>query len=81
MSIEEQAEAIAERFNRDHEVGTAVTYRPIAGSDHGIKTTKTRYKAYVANCGLPVVFVEGQAGFVALSHVDVIKEEAPGANA
>ena len=61
----------AEEFNDEHPIGTSVIAYP--GSRLGrALTTQTRSAAWTPGHGTAVVLVEGHAGHISLTHVDVI---------
>ena len=67
-----------ERFNREHPIGTEVRYWPgLRWRDDGeteveAKTGKTRSEASVLGGHTAVVWIEGHAECLALSHVEVV---------
>jgi hypothetical protein len=63
----------AEEFNRLHPVGTPVVAFPCMRGcpDHPGLVTVTRTPAWTLGDHTPVVTVEGYAGGIALTHVDV----------
>lgn len=63
------AELMAENWNLKHPVGTEVKLRLDSGID---KMTKTRTKAYVADCGLAVCFFEGVTGYYLLDRATAL---------
>lgn len=76
-----KAQEAVDRFNRDHPVGTPVTYwpgarritpwRPDARSrEIPGRESRTRTPAWLV-CGKPCVSVEGYPGGIALTHVEV----------
>lgn len=64
----------AESWNAAHSVGTAVRYWPIYPPIGGVPPvdTTTRSEAWALGDGSVVVLVEGKAGGVHLSHVEVL---------
>jgi len=73
----------ADDFNRRHPIGTRViaypSCRPEYNAADAAKThlvTVTRTPAWTLGHGEPVVSVEGYAGGICLSHVDIITEGA-----
>ena len=64
----------ASTFNELYPVGTPVTVLPCSPNcpDHPPLTTVTRSRAWNLGGEYPVVSVEGFAGGMALSHIDVI---------
>lgn len=62
--------AAATRWNETHPEGTAVKYFPIAGEAEFV-LSKTRSEAWVLGHGEPVAKIEGLAGGVCLSHLEV----------
>ncbi|MBL8061000.1 MAG: hypothetical protein JNK63_09835 [Chthonomonas sp.] len=62
-------------WNKCYPVGTPVRFWPMA-LDGESKVSKTRSEATIINerSTVPVVWIEGHAGCVALSHVEPIKE-------
>lgn len=68
--------AIVERFNRKHPIGSRV--RCWSGLRSGASIdTKTRSPASLLGGHTPVVWVEGHAGCISLAHVEVLPEETP----
>ena len=66
-------ELTAAQWNALHPVGTAVTAYPgVRGEDP--LTTRTRSKAWTVGGHTPVVSVDGYAGGICLTHIDVIEE-------
>ncbi|GAA0495209.1 hypothetical protein Ade02nite_19050 [Paractinoplanes deccanensis] len=61
-----------ERFNRDDPVGTPVRFWPGVRSGEGIESA-TRSSAQILSGHTPVVWVEGHAGCIALTHVEPIR--------
>jgi hypothetical protein len=61
------------RWNQLHPVGTEVIYHPVMGERWG-RETKTRSAAYVLSGHTAVLFIEGQAGCVALDAVEAIPQ-------
>ncbi len=59
-----------ERFNRANPVGTPVLFWPGVRKGEG-RESKTRTEAQVLSGHTPVVWVEGYAGCIALTHVEV----------
>lgn len=51
--------AVVARWNVEHAVGTAVTFRRLDGT---AVTTRTRTPAFVLPSGTPVVHLEGEVG-------------------
>jgi len=62
----------SKKWNDEHEVGTPVRYWRGARRGEG-RTGRTRSLAWDL-CGSPVVSIEGTAGGIALTHVEVIAE-------
>ncbi|MGW2223890.1 hypothetical protein [Streptomyces formicae] len=60
----------AAAFNAGHPVGTPVTAYPGARNEQGLDTT-TRSEAWVLGGHTAVVMVDGYAGGIALTHIDV----------
>lgn len=62
----------AAAWNLAHPVGTPVTYWPGFRDGEG-RTGRTRTEAFLmgGKDAKPVVFIEGMAGWVALTHVEV----------
>ena len=60
-----------DEWNEEYPVGTRVRYTSVKGVTKPINT-KTRSEAQLLSGHTPVVWVEGIAGCVCLSHVDVI---------
>ncbi len=50
-------------------VGAIVTYESIKGDPKTARMTNTRSEAFVADSGVAVIFIDGQAGYVALDHI------------
>ncbi len=74
----ERGRAGAEAWNAVHPVGTPVNAYPQTRQDEPL-LTRTRSEAWALGHGEPVVMVEGYAGGIALTHVDVRTEaERPG---
>jgi hypothetical protein len=70
----------ADEWNAKHPIGTRVRYwslRPTVSGDAPPIETKTRSTAWALGSGDAVVSVDGVAGGVALTHVDVLDEPAP----
>ena len=70
---------LAEKFNRDHKVGTPVKYwigarrRDREGRDlDGGSVSKTASEAFVVGGHSAVVMIDGVSGCVAISHVKAI---------
>lgn len=61
----------AAQWNEKHPVGTKVRYYPILGHDENVET-KTRSEAWELGGGDAVVKVEGRAGGVALTNIEVV---------
>jgi len=63
----------AESWNAAHPVGTAVRYWPIYPPIKGVSPvdTTTRSEAWALGDGSVVVLIEGKAGGVHLSHIEV----------
>lgn len=74
-SRERVARAAVERWNDDHPIGTPVRYWPGFREGDG-RRGATRSTAFIAGKRdpEPVVFVEGYAGWIALSHVEVSEQ-------
>lgn len=51
--------------------GTEITYFPLLGRTVGAKKTRVKGDAFLASCGLPVVFIEGVSGYVAVRNIQV----------
>ena len=68
----------AEEWNERHPIGTPVVYWPVYPPEPGIGPveTKTRSEAWPLGHGEVVVKVEGRAGGVALSHIELLVEKA-----
>jgi hypothetical protein len=60
----------ADEFNARFPVGTPVVAYPLARDDEPLRT-RTRTPAWELGHGAAVVSVEGYAGGIALTHVDV----------
>lgn len=58
-------------FNADNRIGTRVRYWPGVRQGPGVES-RTRSVAQLLASGEPVVWVEGHAACIALSHVEVI---------
>lgn len=67
-------QAAADRFNDRHPVGTPVRYWPGARLGEG-RESKTRTPAWLVGGHTACVSVEGYPGGIALTHVDVVKQE------
>ena len=65
----------AEAFNIKYPVGTPVCYWPVlpARDEYPPKETKTRSEAWDVAKGRAIVMVDGIAGGVAISHIELIK--------
>lgn len=67
-----------EEFNARYPVGTPVVAYPLTRPEHNMPDfferleTVTRTPAWTLGCGTPVVSVDGYAGGITLTHVDVI---------
>lgn len=66
---------VADLFNHRYPVGTPVHAYPGTRDDKPLET-RTRTEAWLLGDGTPVVSVEGYAGGIALSHIDVVRAEA-----
>ncbi|MEU8642330.1 hypothetical protein AB0C91_10470 [Streptomyces sp. NPDC048674] len=70
----------ADEFNARYRVGTPVLaypgVRPEDGWDDETLITRTRSLAQVSASGDDVVWVEGHAGYIILTHIDPVTEEA-----
>jgi len=72
MSATEQA--LCERWNREHQVGTPVRVWPgPRAADAPSEDSTTRSEAWVLGGHTAVVMVRGRAGAVALSHVAALR--------
>jgi len=72
MARKRNAQGIsAAQWNAAYPVGTEVRYWTGLREGDG-RTGATRSEAYDAPGGHPVVFIEGCAGYVALTHVDAL---------
>ena len=60
------------RFNRDHPIGTPVRFWPGVRSGEG-RPSRTRSQAQILSGHTPVVWVEGYAGCIALTHVEPVE--------
>jgi hypothetical protein len=70
--------AIAVRdFNKQHPVGTPVRYTSDFTQANQPLTTRTRSSAQILASGKPVIWIEGVAGCVALSHIEAVPASAP----
>lgn len=72
----------AEQFNARHKVGTPVVAYPGVRPENYPTVaerldTRTRSVAWTLGHGAPVVMVEGYAGGIALTHVDVVEGGEP----
>jgi len=63
------AELNARLWNELYPQGTRVRYWPLLGEGDG-KASRTRSEAWVV-CGSAVVMVDGYAGGIALTHIEV----------
>lgn len=70
----ETMQAAVDWWNRDNPVGTPVDFWPGFREGPGRRTV-TRSVAWVMPSGSAVVMVEGYAGAIALTHVDVRKAD------
>ena len=61
----------ADRFNTENPIGTPVRYFPIKGVGESI-VTKTRSEAWALGHGEVVVKIEGRAGGVCISHLEIL---------
>lgn len=66
---------IADDWNALNPVGTPVVAYPLSRDDAGLVTT-TRSEAWTLGGHTPVVLVDGYAGGIALTHIDVTGERA-----
>ncbi|MFG2747228.1 hypothetical protein ACGFY0_45245 [Streptomyces chartreusis] len=64
----------ADEWNARYPVGTFVLAYPMTRDDAPLPT-RTRTPAWTLGHGEPVVSVEGEAGGICLSHVDVVDEQ------
>ncbi|MBM9401600.1 hypothetical protein JUN65_08370 [Gluconacetobacter azotocaptans] len=64
----------AEAFNAKYPVGTPVRYFQTSG-EPSYRDSKTRTTAWTLGHGAAVVSIEGQAGGVAITHIQIRKEE------
>lgn len=64
------AAVTAEEWNAAHPVGTPVLAYPLTRDDEPLRT-RTRRPAWTLGHGMPVVSVEGHAGGIALTHIDL----------
>lgn len=60
----------ADTFNEQHPIATPVRYWPALREGEG-RPSQTRSPAWALSSGVAVVSVEGYAGGIALSHVQV----------
>lgn len=67
----EVAARVVDTFNQRHPVGTPVHAYPGTRDDKPL-VTRTRTEAWLLGDGTPVVKVEGYAGGIALTHIDVV---------
>lgn len=72
----ERAREQAHAFNRQHPVGTPVTYYKVIGDPTSAVQTKTRSQVWALPCAEAVVQVEGCAGGVSLDAI-VVKDQQP----
>jgi hypothetical protein len=70
------AEKQVAEFNRDHSIGAKVRYWTATREGEGI-VSRTRTLAQVLSGHTTVVWVEGYAACIALSHVEVAPFAAP----
>jgi len=63
------------RWNSGYAVGTTVAYYPVTGRDYN-RTRKTRSPAFVLSGHTACVFLEGEAGCVALDNCQPVEEGA-----
>lgn len=66
--------AVVIAFNREHRVGAHVQYWTGVREGRG-KFSTTRQVAELSTAGIPVVWIAGQAGYVALSHVEPVPQQ------
>jgi hypothetical protein len=62
---------LCDDFNSRHHVGTLVSYQEVIGVEPA-ETAETRSAAWVMGEHTAVVLLNGKAGAVALSHVEVL---------
>lgn len=55
-------------WNQSYAIGTPVLYREVVGASRP-KPARTLSAAFMADCGVAVIQLEGVSGYVALSHV------------
>ncbi len=67
----QRAAEAAAAFNQKHPQGTPVLFWPGIRLDAPLKS-RTRGEAWALPSGEPVVRVQGRAGGIALSHIEVI---------
>lgn len=70
-------ETIVRQFNdaiKKH--GTEVTYFPILGRKDGARKVRVKGEAFLSSSDLPVVFVDGVSGYVAVRNIQVGGEQA-----
>lgn len=60
-----------ESFNKKNSIGTSVRYWKFTREGDGLES-KTRSEAILLSGHTPVVWVEGEPGCIALSHIKVI---------
>ena len=60
-----------ESFNKKNSIGTSVRYWKFTREGDGLES-KTRSEAILLGGHTPVVWVEGEPGCIALSHIEVI---------
>lgn len=67
---EAKAKALVEKWNAAHPAGTAVRYWKGVRGGEPSGTGPTRGAAFVVSGPMPVVFVDGCSGYLALTHVE-----------
>lgn len=70
----------AKQFNQLIKIGTKVRFYPVAGRQ-GFKETRTRSEAWELGHGEAVVKVDGIAGGVAVSHLELMQDQGKGEQA
>ena len=61
-----------ENWNLKHPIGTHVNLRMDSGE---VRSTRTRYEAYVCDAGYPICFFEGVSGYYLLDRATPIEGE------
>lgn len=76
MNKTKQVQREVDDFNKRHPIGTPVQYWPVIGGKDSMRST-TRSEAQVLGGHTAVVWINGKAGCVALSHVEAVRQLAP----